>query len=416
MALVTERKTCRLCGGVHLTLVLSLGASPLGDDFVDVDDLKKPQPNFPVDLMLCADCGQVQLSQVVNPDAIYKHYSYLTSFSRGLVTHFEAYADAIFNKYPFPKDALCVEIGSNEGAMLRSFRQRGMRVLGIDPAPQIAARATADGLETWPEYFSETTARRILARHGKAHLVVANNVLANIDDLDDIVRGIKLMLAPGGVFCFETSYLLPVVKNNLLDTIFHEHVSYFSVQPLRAFFTRHGLELVSTQHTDPKGGSLLGVVQRAGGPHRLEDSVEAMARLEEVTGLGSLPAYLALDRRLKKLKCELRIILDDAQRKGKTIAAWGAADGPTTMIYYFQLRPYLRYILDDNPCKQSTFSPGWHLPVLSPAKTLNCASMRPDYIVLLAWRYAQRITQAYPGFSKGGGKWITPLPKVEVLP
>jgi SAM-dependent methyltransferase len=351
---------------------------------------------------------------VVNPDAIYKRYTYLTSVSKGLVEHFERYAETLCQRYHPKPGSLVVELGSNEGAMLRSFRARGLRVLGIDPAKDIACCATSDGIETWPVYFSEKIARDIWASgRGEAQIIIANNVLANIDDLDDVARGIKELLTPSGVFVFETSYLLDVVERALIDTIFHEHISYFAVKPLRQFFAGHGLELIDAERTSPKGGSLRCTVQRQGGPWPVSPSVSELIELEEYVGIDREAIYACLGQRLETLKEKLLTVVLRAERHNKVVAAWGAADGPNTMIHYFGLGPRLRFILDDNPQKISLFSPGWHLPVLS-AKALEM--QKPDVVILLAWRYADMIMRAHPGYLQRGGQWVIPLPEVKVIP
>jgi hypothetical protein len=288
----------------------------------------------------------------------------------------------------------------------------GMKVLGVDPAKEIANCATENGIETLPNYFTSDLAKTIRLTWGKAKFIISNNVLANIDNLEDVVEGIKELLDADGIFSFETSYLLDVVERGLIDTIFSEHVSYFSVKPLCAFFARHGLQLIDAERTKPKGGSLRCLVQLAGGPHPVSPNVAELIELEELSGLNHLVVYRRLGWRLQNLKTQLQAIVIDANQHGQTIAAWGAADGPTTMIFYFGLGPYLRYLIDDNPQKISLFSPGWHLPVLS-SKAL--VTSKPDMVLLLAWRYAEQIMRAHPNYLRQGGRWVIPLPEVKVL-
>ncbi len=406
-----RRDTCRLCDSRELATVLSLVPTPIGDDFVPAARLADPQPACPLELMLCADCGQVQLLNVVDPDAIYREYTYTSSVSLGLVEHFERYVDDALPWVAPRADGLVVELGSNEGAMLRAFQKRGVRVLGVDPARQIAARATSAGVETLPEYFTPGLARTVRERYGPASLIIANNVFANIDDLHSVMAGVAELLSPDGAFVFETSYMLDVVERCLLDTIFHEHVSYFAVGPLERFFRRHGMTLVDVARVAPKGGSIRGFVRRTGAG-RASTAVAASIAEERQAGLDRVDAFARLATRLEDRKRTLLDLLDDSRRQGQTIAAYGAAVGLTTMVYQFGLGPYLSYIVDDSETKQGTFSPGLHVPVL-PSSALE--ERRPDATIILAWRYADPIMKRHTEYAARGGRFILPLPDVRVV-
>ena len=407
-----RRDTCRLCDSPQLSTVLSLVPTPIGDDFVSPARLADPQPTCPLDLMLCAACGQVQLLNVVEPDAIYREYTYTSSVSLGLVEHFEQYVDDVLPWVAPRANGLVVELGSNEGAMLRAFQSRGLRVLGVDPARKIAARATSEGIETLPEYFTPEVARTIRERYGPASLIVANNVFANIDDLHSVMAGVAELLSADGAFVFETSYLLDVVERCLLDTIFHEHVSYFSVGPLERFFRRHGMTFVDVVRVAPKGGSIRGFVQRTREGRTNTPAVTASIAEEQQAGLDQAAAFARLATTLEERKRTLLALLDESTRRGQTIAAYGAAVGLTTMLYQFGLGPYVSYIVDDSETKHGTFSPGLHLPVL-PSSTLE--ERRPDATVILAWRYADAIVKRHAAYAAQGGRFILPLPDVQVV-
>ena len=305
-----------------------------------------------------------------------------------------------------------VEIGSNEGAMLHAFQKRGLRTLGVDPAREIARRATEAGVETLASYFTAELAQSIRDQHGPAALVVANNVMANIDDLANVMQGLQTVLAPDGVFVFETSYALDVVQGALLDTIFHEHLTYFSVRPLVAFFRRHGLELIDVERVPTKGGSLRGTVQRAGGPRPVAPTVAALADLEAQAGLDCLETYAALADRLERRKQELHRTLESWKAQRKTIAAYGAAVGLTTMIYHFDLGRFLSFLVDDNSEKHNLYSPGLHLPTL-PSEALY--QRKPDCLVVLAWHYVDPIVQRHQAFLTQGGQFLVPLPEIQLI-
>ena len=408
---VYHRDTCRLCGGRSHDLGLSLVPTPIGDDFVPKERLNEAQDSFSLDLCVCRECGNVQLLKTLDPEVVYGEYLYTSSTSVGLPEHFQRYADHIVRYSNPAKDALVVELGSNEGAMLRAFKNNGMRVLGIDPGAEIARRATAAGLETMPAFFSAKLGTDIRAMYGAASIVVANNVFANIDDLADMAEGVRTLLDDNGIFVFETSYLLDVVEKNLIDTIFHEHLSYFAVKPLEAYFSRHGMQMFDAERVPTKGGSLRGYVQHAGGKHAVMPAVAELKALEEKAGIDRPQALAALGGRLDKIKRELLALLDDLRSKGKTIASYGAAVGLTTMIYHFNLADRLSFIVDDSPIKQNTFSPGHHIPVYAPQAIVE---RKPDYVLILAWRYADNIIRKNQAYLDQGGHFIIPLPELRV--
>ncbi len=410
-AMVTEKHSCRLCQSEQLQPALSLAPTPLGDEFVPAGLLGQAQPCYPLDLMLCGECGNVQLRNVVNPDAVYRHYTYTTSVSLGLAEHFQKYADALLAQHPIAPGGMVVEIGSNEGLMLRAFANRGLRVLGVDPAADIARHATRAGTKTLPTYFTAELARQIRAQHGPAGAIVANYVLANIDDFDDVISGVDALLADNGVLVFETSYCLDVVQQALLDTIFHEHLSYFAVAPLAKFFRRHGMEITDVRRVHTKGGSIRVTVRRAGAA-RPAPAVAELIALEAQAGLDRVETYQSLGNRLDQQKSTLLALLSGWKRQGKTIAAYGAAVGLTTMIYQFELGGYLSFIADDNPQKFNLFSPGLHLPTL-PSQALY--DRRPDYVILLAWRYADAILKRHEAFIKQGGRFVLPVPEPKII-
>src|SRR6266496_3885067 len=284
------RTTCRLCDAKELLPGLSLQPTPIGDDYVSADRQDLPTEHFNLDLYRCARCGQVQLRDVVSPDLLYASFPYVTSVSVGLPEHFRRFAEEVIQTHGIARQSLVVEIGSNEGPMLRAFQERGCRVLGVEPATEIARAATQAGVPTMARYFTRELAGEIRQTHGPATAVAANNVLANIDDLAAVVAGIQLLLAPEGILVLETSYWGDVVNKNLIDTIYHEHLSYFSVSPLNAFFQRHGLEVIDSEWNSNKGGSIRLTSQRTGGARRVRPSVAEHMAVERQDGIHGQPA------------------------------------------------------------------------------------------------------------------------------
>jgi SAM-dependent methyltransferase len=407
-----RRETCRLCGERELELVLPVAVTPPGDHYVSADHLSEKQACYPHDIVLCRRCGHAQLAYTVNPDILYGRYVYVSSISLGLVEHFRGYAGDVLARIKPAAGSLAVDIGSNDGSLLRAFKERGMRVLGVDPAEEIAAKATESGIETWAGYFTKEMAGKVRNERGAAVIVTANNVTANVDNLSEFVEGIRNLLAPDGVFVFETSYLLDVIEKMLIETVFHEHLSYFAVKPLNAFFRRLGMQLIDIQRVPTKGGSIRGTVQLASGRRAVSPSVDDLIEAETKAGLYRPEQFKVFWAKLDAVKKELQRLLRDLKGQGKTIAGYGASVGVTTLLYHFELSELLSFIADDNPRKQNTFSPGHHIPVLASSSLYE---KKPDYVLILAWAYSKPIMKKHQAFAAGGGHFIIPLPTVEVV-
>lgn len=408
-----HRSTCRLCGGARLSKVLSLAPTPLANAFVAKDALALPQPVYPLDVYFCEDCAHAQLLDVVDPAVLYRHYVYVSGTSPVFVRHFQEYAAYVTERFRVPADGLVVEIGSNDGTLLRAFKDVGMRVLGVDPAEEITRATIASGIDAVIGFFTPDLARELRTSHGAAAVIAANNVMAHIDDLSGVMEGVRELLADDGVFVFEVSYLVDVIEKNLFDTIYHEHLDYHSVQPLMGFFQRHGLELIEAQRVDSHGGSLRGVVQRTGGPRPVDGSVAAAVRHEHKLGLDKADTLRAFAGHIDDIKRELTGLLHELKQQGKRIAAFGAPAKATTLMYHFGIEPGLvDFIVDDSPLKQGLYSPGMHIPVV-PGSELY--AQKPDYVVILAWNFAQPIIDRQAAFRAQGGHFIVPLPRVEVI-
>lgn len=409
---ITRRDSCRLCGASDLEVALSLAPTPIGDAYVPRQRLGEVQECFPLDVYLCRRCGHSQLLDVIDPTVLYADYIYVTSSSLGLVEHFESYANHVLARVNPPMGALVVDIGSNDGTLLRFFQQRGMHVLGVDPAREIAIRVGQSGIETLPDFFTADLGRKIRRERGPAAVVTANNVLANCDDLDDMIDGIHALLAPDGVFVFEVFYLVDLMQNVVFDFIYHEHLDYHTVKPLAAFFQRHGMELVDIERVSTKGGSLRGIVQVAGGPRSVSASIGTLLALEKDLAIHSVETFRAFSVQINGVRDRLLRLLRDLKEQGKMIAGYGASCSVTTLMYHFQLFDLLDFVVDDNPAKQGLSTPGCHIPVFSPQLLYE---RRPDYVVILAWRYFEPIIRQHREFLAQGGHFIVPLPQVEVV-
>jgi len=397
---------------VDLSKVLSLAPTPLANAFVTAEELAREQRRYPLDLWLCRACGHVQLLDVVDPRILYEHYVYVSGTSPVFVRHFEAYAGYVAERFRPPRGGLVMDIGSNDGTLLGFFQRAGNRVIGIEPAQEISEASRRSGIPAITGFFTPELAAQIAGEHGPASVITANNVLAHIDDLDAVVRGIERLLAPEGVFVFEVSYLVDVLEKTLFDTIYHEHVDYHSVEPLVPFFARRGLELIEATRVDSHGGSLRGVVQRAGGPHAVGASVLDAIAHEQRMKLREESTFHAFDGHIRDLGVRLVRLLRELKSEGRRVAGFGAPAKATTLLYQLGIEPgMIDFIVDDSPLKQGRYSPGMHIPVV-PAQALY--ERRPDYVLLLAWNFAQPIIAKHAAFREAGGRFIVPLPAVQV--
>jgi len=408
---LTHRTTCRLCGSARLELVLPILPSAIGDAFVSKQQAEQEaQGVYPLDVYLCVDCGHLQNLDVVNPEILFRNYTYRTSVSLGLVEHFRKYAETVVNDLGLKEDALVVEIGSNDGSLLKAFKAHALRVIGVDPARQIAAGASAEGIPTLPEFFTSAIAARIRSEHGPAALVCANNVFAHADNLSDIVHGISKLLAAAGAFVFEVSYAPDIVDKFVFDTIYHEHVSHHTLIPLEKFFNGLNMSLFDVERIPTKGGSIRGFAQlKSSGRRPQSQRLLALFADERDRGIGQPQIYKDFFLALKDRKRVVLDYLDKAIAAGKTVAAYGASTTTTTLLYHFELGPRIKFIVDDNPIKQGTFSPGWHIPVLSSSEL---SARRPDIVVILAWMYGNEIMRRNSQYLAEGGEFLVPSMRI----
>ena len=410
---VKHRSNCRLCGSTSLENVLPIRPSAIGDAFCTADQLNEPQELYPLDCYLCLACGHLQNLDVVDPDILFRDYTYRTSVSSGLIEHFRRYAQSVMFSLGFPEGSLVVEMGSNDGSLLMAFKNLGMRIQGVDPAREVAEAAVSSGIPTIPEFFGSALATQIKAEHGEAQLFCANNVFAHIDDLSDVVEGIRLLLADDGAFVFEVSYIVDMIDNMVFDTIYHEHVSHPALIPLESFLYRHQLTLFHVARTATKGGSIRAFAQhKSTGKRPRSDELTQLILEEERRGITRPQIYRDWFVAIEQCKREVLAYLDNAVADGNLVAAYGASTTTTTLLYHFELDSRVKFIVDDNPLKQGRFSPGAHLPVLASAEL---ATRKPDVVVILAWIYAEPILERNKAYLVAGGKFLVPLPTPRIV-
>jgi len=411
-----HRANCRLCQSRAVEIVVPLAPIPVATPNIAMAAKGSEGEGLaaalaPLDLYLCRDCGHLQLLDIIDPEVQYTHFAYTTSISLGLTEHFGRMADTVIERAKLAPNSLVVEVGSNDGTLLRFFKERGMRVLGIDPARETALRATAEGIETLATFFTTQLADDIRAKYGPAAVVISNNTFANLDALDDPTEGIRRLLADGGLFVFETQHGADVIKRMLIDTIYHEHLSYFLVGPLVPFFARHGMDFFAVEHLTTKGGSIRGYCQLAGGPHKPDGSVARSAAEEAAAGLDKPETYRHFVERLTAMRGDLARTIAAETKAGRKIAGFGASVGTVTLINQFDLGPSLDVVFDDKPLTDALLGPGYRIPVL-PSDALY--EQRPDLVVILAWRYADPIIAKHQRFLSGGGGFVVPWPTFSI--
>ncbi len=409
---IYRRKDCRGCGSENMELFFSLKPSPIGDAYVLKEKVGVFQPSYPIDLFMCQDCGLAQLPDVIDSDVLYGEYIYNTSSSFGLDSHFKQYAADVVAKSKLEDKSLVVDIGSNDGTLLHFFQQNGLNALGIEPAPHIAELANGNGVPTMNGYFGPDLVKKIIAEHSKPKLITSNNVFANIDDINTWVACIKELLDEKGVYVFESYYLADLVENMVFDFIYHEHITSFSVKPVKTLFEKHGLELFSVDRVPTKGGSLRYFVQHKDGPRAKDKSVEELISFEENYGLYKKETYEKYAQKIDGLKQQMLDFLRKAKAEGKTVAGFGASVTGTTLIYHFEMGEYFDYLVDDNIAKQGRFSPGHHLPVY-PSNAMY--EKKPDYVVILAWRFADTFIGKNKKYLETAGKYIIPVPHFRIV-
>jgi hypothetical protein len=402
-----------MCDAGALTQVMSLAPTPPGNALLRPVDRGRPILTYPLDLYFCADCHHVQLGHVVDPRILYqKNYLYVSGTSAPFVNHLRTYAEDMVGRFRLEAGGLVADIGSNDGTCLGFFRDRGMRVLGVDPAEGIAAAASRAGIETVTAFFSLETARELRESHGPAQFVTSHNALAHIDGLDDVVRGVEHWLADDGTFVLEVGYFVDVFQKLYFDTIYHEHLDYHTVAPFRQLFARTGMEMFAVQRVSPQGGSIRVMARKRGRSQPHDDSVDALIQLERSLGLDRPETLRSFGARIDVLGERLRALLSAIKAEGRTIAAYGAPTKAVTLLSQFRIgSEYIDFVVEDNAMKHGLILPVAGIPVL-PTEELYRA--KPDYALILAWNFAESIMAAHRRFKEEGGRFIIPLPEPRI--
>ncbi len=405
---------CRFTGIRLQETFADLGMTPLANSYLRADQCNGAEPFYPLHAYVSTDHLLVQLEEFEPPSSIFGDYAYFSSYSESWLQHARRYADMATDRFGLGADSFVAEVASNDGYLLQYFQARGIPVLGIEPAANVAAAASDLGIPTEVVFFGEETARDLAGRHRRADLLIGNNVLAHVPDLNDFVRGLAVMLAPGGVLTMEFPHLLRLVEHNQFDTIYHEHFSYFSFRSVTDVFAHHGITLFDVEELPTHGGSIRIYGKHAGDKsHPVSPRVQAVRNAEEAAGLGRLETYLAFGERVKDTKRQILRFMIDAKNDGRSIVGYGApAKGNTLLNYCGVGTDFLDYTVDLSPHKQGRFLPGTHVPIHAPD---TIRDTKPDYVLILPWNLAHEISRQMSYIREWGGRFVIPIPAPRVF-
>lgn len=408
------RKDCRMCCSANLVKVMELTPTPPGNNFIKNLAVEEPEVSFPLDLYFCSDCYHLQLGHVVSPKILYQtDYTYLTGTSAYFVKHLTHYAESMVNKFSLSKGMKVADIGSNDGTCLLQFKNLGLDVIGVDPATSIAIEATKSGIETVPDFFSYSLAVELKEKYGSVDFITSHNACAHIDKLDDVFKGVSYWLNDNGVFVLEVGYFVDVYTQLYFDTIYHEHCDFHTVAPFVKMFERTGLELIAVEQISPQGGSIRVMAQKKGGPYKVEKSVGEMLNLEKDLKFNLAETFSDFAERINGIGNRLKAIITELKEKGFSIAAYGAPTKATTLLNKFGIgSESIDFIVEDNLLKQGLFMPLSHIPIVA---TEEMYKRKPDYVLILAWNFAEPIMEIHKQYLENGGHFILPLPEPKII-
>jgi SAM-dependent methyltransferase len=404
--------SCRFCGTTLTQSFCDLGMSPLSNAFVAAEKLSSMEPFYPLHAFVCDNCYLVQLDEFESPEEIFSDYIYFSSYSDSWLEHCKRYTEMMMQRLGLGAASQVIEIASNDGYLLQYFANRGIPVLGVEPAANVAAVAREKGIPTLVKFFGVETATQMRDDGLQANLLLGNNVLAHVPDINDFVAGMAIVLKADGVITMEFPHLLKLMQLNQFDTIYHEHFSYLSLLTVERIFEAHGLQIFEVDELTTHGGSLR-IYAGHDSSKPAMSNVESVRRSESEAGIDQLSTYASFKEIVETTKRELLSFLIEAKASGKRIAAYGAAAKGNTLLNYCGVRQdFVDFVVDRNPAKQNRYLPGTHIPVFAPEKI---DEVRPDYLLILPWNIKDEIVGKMSHIRQWGGKFIVPIPKVEVL-
>lgn len=404
---------CRACAGTTLTRVLDLGETPLANALVEASRRGEPEPRYPLELVLCGTCALLQITETVPPEILFRDYRYFSSFSDTMLKHARAITERLVRDRQLGATSLAAEIASNDGYLLKNYVEMGVPVLGIEPARNVAKVAEERGVRTLAEFFGRELGAELAAKGQRADVLHANNVMAHVPDIRGVLGGVHAFLKDTGVFVMESPYVEPMLAHCEFDTIYHEHLFYWSLTALRAAAASEGLEIVDVEHLAIHGGSVRVSMMRKGPACApVSEAVTKLLAEEEAWGVRTPSAYAPFADRVGRLKKELVALLGKLKAEGKTIAAYGAAAKGSTLVNHFGIgADVIDFVADRSTHKQGRFMPGVGIPIVAPEALLE---KKPDYCLLLTWNFAEEILAQQAAYRQAGGKFIVPVPEVTI--
>lgn len=404
---------CRFCQARLYHTFVNLGMSPLCESYVNLGQLNQMEPFYPLHVRVCEKCFLVQLEAYVSSADIFTEYAYFSSYADTWLSHVRVYTDLMVGRFHFNDRSQVVELASNDGYLLQYFVKKGIPVLGVEPAANVAEVAIAKGIPTRVEFFGQECARQLLAQGKQADLVIANNVLAHVPDLNDFIAGIKILLKPQGIATGEFQHLMRLMANNQFDTIYHEHFCYHSFITIEKIFAAHGLKLFDVEELPTHGGSLrIYAAHQDDVSKPISERVAELRNREGKDGFTSLDRYTGFEGQVRETKRKLLDFLIKIKREGKTVVGYGAPGKGNTLLNYCGIRTdFLDYTVDRNPYKHGKFLPGTHIPIYPPSKI---EETKPDYVLILPWNLKDEIVEQMSFIREWGGQFLVPIPEVRV--
>jgi 2-polyprenyl-3-methyl-5-hydroxy-6-metoxy-1,4-benzoquinol methylase len=405
---------CRFCDHPLEQTFVDLGMSPLSNAYLSVDRLQNAEKFYPLHTYVCSHCWLVQLEEFESPSEIFSDYAYFSSYSATWLRHAQTYTEKMIARFGYDQRSQIIEIASNDGYLLQYFQQQGIPVLGIEPAANVAEVAINKGIPSLEKFFGVATAKELLAQGKQADLLLGNNVLAHVPNLHDFVGGMKIILKDSGVITMEFPHLLQLIQQQQFDTIYHEHFSYLSLITVLDIFADHDLQIFDVEELPTHGGSLrIYAGHQGNSSHSVSDRLIALKKKEIDSGLQKIETYQGFAAQVRDTKHQLLQCLIDLKQQGKTIVGYGAAAKGNTLLNYCGIRSdFLDYVCDRSPHKQGLFLPGTHLPIQPPKKI---SETKPDYVLILPWNIKTEVMAQLDYIRSWGGKFIIPIPKVEIV-
>ncbi len=406
-------KKCRFCNSVLKTTFINLGKFPLSNSFLDKASLTKKEQFFPLHVFVCDDCFLVQLEEFESPGNIFNNYAYFSSYSETWVNHAKKYVQDMIQRFDLKNENLVIEIASNDGYLLQHFHNQNIPCLGIEPAENIAMVAKEKGIQTLVKFFGTNTAKELVSQGKKADLLLGNNVLAHVPDINDFIKGMKIILNPNGVITMEFPHLMQLIDKNQFDTIYHEHFSYLSLYTVKRIFEHHGLKIFDVEELLTHGGSLRIYATHIENLNVINNNVDILLEKEKVFGITKISTYTNFQKRVILIKSQLSEFIKSVTKNGEKIVCYGAAAKGNTLLNYCNVKSdQIDYVVDRNTYKQGLFLPGTHIPIKSPEQIKKT---KPNYVLILPWNLQDEIINQIRFIRDWGGKFVIPIPEVKVL-